>query len=376
MCALRDPSAPSTAPDFLLSRAHGSIRTQGSVETFTDPWEAIDALKTGRIPMVVGALPFERDNAAALTVPSEIIREEGPLEPHSYYRSGPGSVLHARVAGVDPSPEQHLQRVNAVINTIKNTALGKVVLARAVDIVFDPPVDPLLVAARLIDNSFNRDGFIADLSPAGEQFAGTMLVGSSPEVLIKRQGSTVTAYPLAGSAPRSSDPARDEATGRELRASAKNLEEHSFVVNHLRAALEPLCERVDIPDIPELAQTNEMWHLATPIIATLKDPSTTALELALRVHPTPAICGTPTDAAEALIVEAESPRNFYAGAVGWCDSTGDGEYMVAIRCAEVSGDGKTARAWAGGGIVADSDAQEEFDETTAKLRTIMRSLGL
>ncbi|GAB3595271.1 Isochorismate synthase DhbC [Corynebacterium faecale] len=376
MSTHRDPQAPSTAPDFLLSRAHGSIRTQGSVETFTDAWEAVDALREGRVEMVVGALPFERDKPAALSVPVTIIREEGPLEPHAHYRYGPGSVLTAQVAGMDPSPDEHLRRVDAAINTIRNTVLQKVVLARAVDISFDPPVDPRLVAARLIDNSYNRDGFITDLSAAGPEFDGRMLVGSSPEVLIKRQGSTVTAYPLAGSAPRSQDPNEDARTARTLHNSSKNLEEHAYVVEHIRQALEPLCEHVDIPEHPELTRTNEMWHLATPIVGTLRDSSTTALELAIRVHPTPAICGTPTDAAEALIVEAESPRNFYAGAVGWCDAAGDGEYMVAIRCAEVAADGKTARAWAGGGIVADSDAQEELDETSAKLRTIMRSLGL
>ncbi|MFP7365572.1 isochorismate synthase [Corynebacterium callunae] len=376
MSVHRDPAAPPTAPDFLLSRGHGSIRTQGSVETFTDAWAAVSALKEGRVPLVVGALPFDRDKAAALTVPKTVIREEGPLEPHSYYRFGPGSTLHAEVAGVDPSPLEHLRRVNAAIATIKKTPLQKVVLARAVDIKFEPPVDPLLLAARLIDNSHNKDGFIADLSPAGEEFSGHMLVGSSPEVLIKRQGSTVSAYPLAGSAPRLNDPLRDLEQGQSLLSSTKNLEEHSYVVNHLRAVLEPICSRVDVLDTPELTKTNEMWHLATPVVGTLKDPAMNALELALLVHPTPAICGTPTDAAEGLIKTAESPRNFYAGAVGWCDSTGDGEYMVAIRCAEVSGDGTHARAWAGGGIVADSDAQEEFDETTAKLRTIMRSLGL
>lgn len=352
------------------------MRTQGSLETFTDPWEAVEALQQGRVAMVVGALPFERDKPAALTVPEVIIREDGPLEPHAYYRFGPGSELHASVAGVDPSPVEHLRRVNAAISTINKTPLDKVVLARAVDISFDPPVDPRLVAARLIDNSHNKDGFITDLSPAGPDFEGHMLVGSSPEVLIKRQGSTVTAYPLAGSAPRKSDPVRDEIQGQQLLSSAKNLEEHAYVVNHLRSILQPLCDTLDAPTTPELTQTNEMWHLATPIVGTLKNSSITALELAIRTHPTPAICGTPTDAAEALIVAAESPRNFYAGAVGWCDSTGDGEYMVAIRCAEVSGDGTWARAWAGGGIVADSDAQEEFDETTAKLQTIMRSLGL
>ncbi|MBF6841801.1 isochorismate synthase, partial [Acinetobacter baumannii] len=183
-------------------------------------------------------------------------------------------------------------------------------------------------------------------------------------------------YPLAGSAPRQTDPDRDAAVGHELRTSAKDLTEHRYVVEHIEQALAPLCDSLEVPDGPELTQTNELWHLATPNVGQLTDPDTTALELALRIYPTPAVCGTPTDAAEALISTAESDRGFYAGAVGWCGSSGDGEYMVAIRCAEVSADGATARAWAGGGIVADSDAQQEFDETTAKLQTIMRSLGL
>ncbi|MDR7329198.1 isochorismate synthase [Corynebacterium guangdongense] len=364
---------PVTAPDFLLSRAHGSVRTQGAKRTFTDGWDAADALRAGEVDMVVGALPFDRSAPAALTVPEHIIREDGPLEPHSYYRYGPGSRLHATIVGFDPDPHEHLRRVEAAIETIRQSKLEKVVLARAVDIAFDPPVDPLLVAARLIDRSYNRDGFIADLSPAGRD---SMFVGSSPEVLVKRQGSTVTAYPLAGSAARARDRDEDAVVGHRLRTSAKDLEEHAYVVDHLRDTLGPLCTRLDVPTHPELTRTNEMWHLATPIIGRLADPSTTALELALRVYPTPAVCGTPTDAAEALIQTAESDRGFYAGAVGWCDGDGDGEYMVAIRCAEVSADGARARAWAGGGIVADSDAEDELAETTAKLRTILNSLGL
>lgn len=362
---------PSTAPDFLLSRAHGSVRTQGATRTFTDAWEAVAAVKNGEVEMVVGALPFLRGAPAALTVPEKIIREDGPLEPHSYYRMGPGSELSASIAGFDPSLEEHVSRVAAAVSTIENTALEKVVLARAVDISFATPVDPRLVAARLIDNSHHRDGFIADLAPVGRGF----LVGSSPEVLIKLQGSTVTAYPLAGSAPRSADPVKDHIAGEDLRASTKDLVEHRFVVDHLLRLLGPVCVSVQAPEVPELTKTDEMWHLATPIVGTLAKRMT-ALELALLVHPTPAICGTPVDAAEALIESVETPRGFYAGAVGWCDSSGDGEYMVAIRCAEVAPDGLTARAWAGGGIVSSSDPDEELAETDAKLRTIMRALQI
>lgn len=362
---------PSTAPDFLLSRATGSVRTQGAKKTFTDTDAAINALRTGNAEMIVGAFPFNPDEAVALTEPASIIREDGPLEPHAYYRQG---TLNARVTGFDPEPEEHLRRVDAAIATIQSSKLDKVVLARGVDIEFAAPVDPRFVAARLIDLSANRDGFIADLSPAGRP--GAMLVGSSPEVLVKKQGSTVTAFPLAGSAPRQADKARDHLAGQDLLRSAKDLHEHAFVVDHLRRILSPLCTTLDAPTTPELINTNEMWHLGTPIAGTLKEPALTALELAMLVHPTPAICGTPTEAAQALIETAESDRGFYAGAVGWCDSSGDGEYMVAIRCAEVAGDGLSARAWAGGGIVESSNSQEELAETSAKLRTILKALGL
>lgn len=366
---------PATAPDFLLSRSHGSVRTQGSTGSFTDVDAALEALADKSAGIVVGALPFDPDTPAALTVPASVIREPGALEPHPYYRVGPGSQLSGRITGFDPSPIEHLRRIEAAVSTIQSSALDKVVLARAVDIAFDPPVDPRLVAARLIDMSLTRDGFIADLSPAG--FVGHMLVGSSPEMLVRRHGVKVSSYPLAGSAPRvRGDAAADRAAGEALAASAKDLAEHAFVVDHIRRVLSPLCTHLDVPERPVLDRTNEMWHLATPIEGVLREPAPSALELAELLYPTPAVCGTPTEAAKALICTAETDRGFYGGAVGYTDSTGDGEYMVAIRCAEVDASGTAARAWAGGGLVADSDPHAELDETTAKLRTIMRALGL
>ena len=368
-------SRPDSAPDFLLSRGDGSVRTQRALRTFDDAWEAADAIGRGEAEMIVGALPFDQDCRAALTVPEHIIREPGPLEPHPYYRVGEGSKLHAKLIDVDPAPEEHYRRVEAAISTIQGSALEKVVLARAVDIAFDPPVDPRLVAARLIDLSVTRDGFIADLTPSGRD--GHFLVGSSPEVLVRRRGNRVWSFPLAGSAARlPADPVADRAAADALYNSAKDLDEHHFVVDHIRHVLQPLCSELRIPQRPKLEKTSEMWHLATPIEGVLKDPAPSALDLALRLYPTPAVCGTPQAAAEALITTAESDRGFYAGAVGFTDAAGDGEYMVAIRCAEVNGDGTRARAWAGGGVTADSDPQAELDETSAKLRTIMRALGL
>ena len=196
-------------------------------------------------------------------------------------------------------------------------------------------------------------------------------------MLVRRQGKTVTSFPLVGSAARvPHDESADRAAAHALLTSTKDLDEHAYVVDHIRKILAPLCETLSIPSHPVLEKTSEMWHLATPIEGVLKHPAPTALDLALRLYPTPAVCGTPQAAAEALITTAESDRGFYAGAVGYTEASGDGEYMVAIRCAEVNGAGTRARAWAGGGLVAGSDPHAELDETTAKLRTILRALGL
>ena len=368
------PDRPSTAPDFLLSRSTGSVLTQGSVETFTDPSAAVDALKSSRVEMVVGALPFlpagAGGAAAALTVPEVIRREATKLHPHQHYR-GPAPSAHA--VDTTPSADQHATLVAQAVEVLRSdAALDKVVLARAVDYRFDSPTDPLLIAARLIDGSLHGNGFIADLSPAG----GGMLVGCSPEVLVRRHGRVVSAYPLAGSLPRSEDSQEDLRRRDALLSSAKDLAEHAFVVESLRQSLAPYCE-LSIPEKPEVTATREMWHLATPITGRLRDGSTTALELAMAVHPTPAICGTPTSDAYEQIAHLEPfDRGFYAGAVGWCDSQGDGEYMVAIRCAEVAPDCLSARAWAGGGIVAASSPDAEVAEAEAKLRTIGRALGV
>lgn len=321
--------------------------------------------------MVVGAIPFDLDEPCALRVPEKIIRTDGPLEPPLYYRRN--VPLHAKITLMNPSKETHLQRVSAAVATIKNTPLKKIVLARSVGLKFDTssPIDPLEIAARLIHLSPEKNAFLAEIGRTATE--KRWIVGSSPEVLIRTKGQVFFCYPLAGSAARHSDPRLDKEIGQQLLYSQKNLDEHSYVVNHIATTLAPVCSSVTYPPTPELKKTAEMWHLATPISGQLI-PGFSALDLALRLHPTPAVCGTPTAIAKDLILQVESDRSFYAGAVGWCDNTGDGEFMVAIRCAET--DGVQARAWAGGGLVATSEPAAEVAETDAKLRTIMRALGL
>ena len=369
----RTTSRPVTAPMFLFSRASGSLRGQGVRQVFATPQDAVDALHSGRAALVAGALGFRPETSCALAEPDMVVRSDGPLEHPARLRSRWST---ARVERRRPEPGEHLRRITHAVDEIRAGALDKVVLARAVRLAADHPIDPLAVCARLIEASPDRDGFHVDLSPAGPDHRGAVLVGSSPELLVRRVGDVVLCHPLAGSAARSTDPATDQRIARELRGSAKNAAEHRFVVEALSDSLRPWCTDLVVPETPTLACTGEMWHLGTPIRARLRDPATTALELALAVHPTPAICGTPTDRAREYILDHEEDRGFYSGCVGWCDSDGDGEWMVAIRCARIDADRLGATAWAGGGIVADSEPEEELAETVAKLRTVLTSLGV
>ena len=367
-----DVRRPVTAPDFLLSRPTGSVRTQGAARAFTDPANAALALRAGECELVVGAVGFEPDAPAALVEPELVVRTDGPLEPPAYFR---GIQTTARVVEEIPSPDEHRARVTTAVRGIRAGGVGKVVLARAVRLVADEPIDPHAVCATLIDSSPSADGFLVDLSPAGGRYIGRVLVGSSPELLVRRRGDIVECHPLAGSAPRDADPATDQASARALRESGKDAFEHAFVVDSIAAALDPLCEDLEIPEHPSLTSTREMWHLGTHIRGRISDPRTTALDLALAVHPTPAICGTPTDEARRLIAGIEGPRGFYAGAVGWADADGDGDWMVSIRCAEIDAERTGALAWAGGGLVSDSDPDDEVAETAAKLRTVLKAFN-
>jgi isochorismate synthase len=161
-----------------------------------------------------------------------------------------------------------------------------------------------------------------------------------------------------------------------LAESAKNQHEHQLVVDEVRKALEPVCVDLQIAAQPELSSTSTVWHLSTPISGRLRESSTTAIKLALALHPTPAVGGVPRESATELINSIEGDRGFYAGAVGWCDAAGDGTWVVSIRCAVLSADRRSAIARAGGGIVAESDPDDEVAETTTKFRTILSTLGV
>ncbi|MGF7120266.1 isochorismate synthase [Rhodococcus sp. BE178] len=356
---------------FLLSRPDRTLRTTGTRERFDNTDAAADALASARTDVVVGALPFDPAARAALTAPETVSWTPGPWHPETT-----PPLPRVRIEREIPSAAVHVERVRGLIERLRRGELDKVVAARAVQLAADEPISPETLAARMVTRHAAANGFALDLTAAGPGYVGHTLVGASPEILLSRRGRTVTCRPLAGSAPRHADPDADRAEGAELLASSKNLAEHAFVVEWIRDILGPLCVDLDVPVAPELTRTGELWHLASPIRGELRDPSVGSLELATLLHPTPAVCGTPTARALDAIRELEGDRRFYGGAVGWCDGAGDGDWIVAIRCAEIDADGTTALAWAGGGIVAASDPETELDETTTKLGTLLGALGV
>jgi isochorismate synthase len=358
-------------PTFVLSGPSGTLVADGSRAGFSEVAAAQHALRTGAAPTVLGALPFDLDGPAALHVP-------GTVEQTDALPAWPDTPVPAvRTRDTLPPGPVHRERVAEAVRRLRapDSPLQKVVLARALRLVADTPWDARSVLGRLAGADPAATVYLADLSPAGAGYQGQLLVGASPELLVARKGDTVICQPFAGSAPRSADPDVDARNAAALAASGKNRHEHALVVDVMRSALEPLCVDLEIAAEPELHGTDALWHLSTPIRGRLRSAGTTALDLALALHPTPAVGGVPTDLAAELITELEGDRGFYAGAVGWCDARGDGRWVVSIRCAVLAADRLSALAHAGGGIVAESDPDDEVDETTTKFRTILTGLG-
>lgn len=359
-------------PVFVLAGRTGALVAEGVHTAFPRLADARAALASHSAPIILGALPFDVSKPPALIRPQAVQFTE--TLPDWPLRELPT----VRITQTIPDPEEHRARIGAALRRLQDPGSGlhKVVLARALRLVAEGPLDARTIVHRLVANDSAANAYLADLTAAGGGYSGAALVGSSPELLVARRGEQVTCHPFAGSAPRLADPDADEASGAALAASAKNRHEHQLVVDAMREALDPLCVDLQIAPEPQLSKTAAVWHLYTPISARLREKSTTALDLAVALHPTPAVGGVPATAAAELINELEGARGFYAGAVGWCDQRGDGRWVVSIRCAQLSADRRTADAYAGGGIVAESDPDDEVAETTTKFNTILSALGV
>jgi menaquinone-specific isochorismate synthase len=260
------------------------------------------------------------------------------------------------------SPPEWEQAVGEAVRRITHTAdLGKVVLARDLHASADIPIDPRVLLR-----------WLAARYPGCFTFACDGLVGATPELLIRKDGWEVSSLVLAGTAPRGAAQAEDSELARALLGSAKENEEHEYAAASLRDTLSPLCAAMYVTPRPELIRLPNVQHLGTRVRGTLA-AARSALALVAAVHPTAAVGGTPTDAAVEVIRELESmDRERYAGPVGWVDADGNGEWGIALRCAQL--DGKRARLFAGCGIVAGSDPAAELAETESKFRPMRNAL--
>jgi menaquinone-specific isochorismate synthase len=262
-----------------------------------------------------------------------------------------------------PAPLWELA-VAAAVDRIVAGDLQKVVLARDLYATADAPIDQRVLLKRL-----------AARYPDCYTFACAGLIGATPELLIRRRGLEVSSLVLAGTAPRGATPDEDAALAADLLRSAKNIEEHAYAAASVREVLEPLCAELTLPGRPGLLRLANVQHLGTQVHGRLaaSGQERTALGLAGSLHPTAAVGGTPTEAAVELIRELEHmDRDRYAGATGWVDSDGNGEWGIALRSALVTGN--RARLFAGCGIVAGSDPATELAEAQVKFRPMQVAL--
>ena len=357
--------------DELARRWHAAVVAAADVE---DP---VRLPGTGLVAF--GSLTFDRGSAGSVLVVPRVVlgRRDGRAWLTTVGDLTPADVLHGATAPTrEPtvidwhdgtlSAQEWERRVARAVSAMRGGAYDKVVLARDLYARTAEPIDARVVAARL-----------AERFPDCYTYACDGLVGATPELLIRRYGRRLRSLVLAGSAPRGADAAEDDALGAKLLGSAKDVVEHRYAAESARASLAPLCASLTCDDRPFLLKLANIQHLATRIDGELSDDRS-ALEVAAALHPTAAVGGTPTDVAVRAIRELEGmDRGRYAGPVGWVDGRGNGEWGIALRCAQLADgpDGPGARLFAGCGIVAGSDPAAELAEAQMKFRSVRSALS-
>lgn len=260
------------------------------------------------------------------------------------------------------------QMIGQATSSIHSGKLNKVVLSRVCEIWFNDraPIN----AARTFLNENYPDCYRFWFEPRPFH----AFYGATPERLAQVNGRELKTMALAGSIRRGLTPEMDIALAEALLHSKKDLFEHAVVVESLQRRLEPVVSQLSVPEGPEILQLGYIQHLYTPIHGRLKE-KTGILPIVERLHPTPALGGSPRESAMRFIREVEPvPRGWYAAPIGWIDHRLDGVFAVAIRSAVA----QERRVWlhAGAGIVADSDPQKEWEETALKFKPMLNALGI
>jgi menaquinone-specific isochorismate synthase len=362
----------------------GPARTAEAADMLAEALAAVEVHdevgRPGSGVVAFAALPFDDGAPAEAVVPATVVGRSADgtrwvtrlSEGGVPERAGPlVAPAEPAVAGAGPSrftitssrpPEEWCATVAEAREHIRSGALRKVVLARELVVEADRPILASDVLGRL------RAGY-----PSAYRFSIDGFVGASPELLVSRSGDLVRSQPMAGTAPRSGDPTADARLAASLLASAKDLSEHRITIDAVLDTLLPYCSYVDAEADPSVVAVANVQHLATLVHGRLSSPPASALALALALHPTPAVGGSPRAEALALRAAIEGlDRGRYAGPVGWVDGAGNGTFAVAVRSAQL--DGCRARLYAGGGMVADSDPAAELAETRAKFSALLGAI--
>lgn len=387
-----DLDAVARSDGYLFVRNGVGVAARGvarrlAADSAVDALAAIDHhdLVGGVHPVALGAKPFVPGTPWKVVIPrftahrsiegrcwatviSDVALTDMAVDEHIAAALSPTAPPHPSAQAFTVQPltpiDRYLSAVAAARDAVRAGRLTKAVIAREVLVTSPSPIDVAAVLLRLkatfgSSYRYSIDGFI----------------GASPELLVSVEGSSVRSHPLAGTTPRTGDPATDQRAAAELLASEKNQIEHRVVIDMIHDTLLPWCSYLDWQPEPSIISVANVQHLGTALEGHLSDPRPDVLRLVAALSPTPALGGFPRDAALELIAAHEGfDRGRYGGAVGWVDAAGDGTWAVAIRSAELSHDGRSARLLAGGGIVADSEPLAELAETQAKLQAMLSAI--
>ena len=349
----------------------GGDRFEATQRWWRDLAAAATVIDELRVPgsglVAFGSFSFDAEaGSSALVVPQVVVGHRagawwvttiGAARPGLLPTDSPRPPGQVRFSDGSRTPTDWTSMVGGVVSRIRGGELDKVVLARDLEARLDEPLDVRWPLQRL------AEGY-----PGCWTFAVDGLLGATPELLVRLEEGVATSLVLAGTLRRGDDRLGDAMQGSALAHSTKDLEEHEYAVRSVADSLGAHATSVDVPDEPFLLHLKNVMHLASIVTATVGD-GVTALGLVETLHPSAAVCGTPTATAMSVIREVEGlDRGRYAGPVGWMDGAGDGEWGIALRCAELDPHDPTRlRLFAGAGIVAGSQPEAELAETAAKL---------
>ena len=333
---------------------------------------------SGTGPILFSSFSFDSAEESKLIIPKIIIGKRGDKSwitwigdsssPAVFDFKGAKSIGELTFETGALSDPAWKNSVAKAVAKIKNAELEKVVLAR-----------DLIARNTEVISKRNLITYLSANYPSTWVFMVANLIGATPELLVRLNKSLVTSRILAGTIRKSGDEAKDLGLAASLAKSSKDLEEHEYAVRSVAEALSPYCSSTNVPESPFVLHLANVMHLATDVTGVVNDATTPIDIFALiaSLHPSAAVCGTPTETASALINELEEMnRGRYAGPVGWIDARGDGEIGIALRTGELSDDQKSMRIFSGCGIVAGSNPEDELAESQAKLSPMRTALEM